>query len=157
VVEIASVSDCIAKGPDDWIKSWKFNELGLFDEVALKESVVPSADRSQFDLYAYSFLDERFVDGLVEQWKPPELAGIGPENDFEPLGVVSKAVTDFFECSPLSCNAGRRHSGRMPTAFSRHSTMRSPRPAPSPRVARNPDPSTSIKCCGVAARQAVEP
>jgi len=110
VVEIASISDCIAKGPEDWIKSWKFNELGFFDEVALAESVVPSADRSQFDLYAYSFLDERFVDGLVEQWKPPELAGSGPESDFEPLGfdVVSKAVTDFFECSPLSCNGGAK-------------------------------------------------
>ena len=29
-----------------------------------------------------------------------------PGSDFEPLGfdVVSKSITDFFECSPLSCN-----------------------------------------------------
>jgi hypothetical protein len=26
VVEIASVSECIAEGPEDWIESWKFHE-----------------------------------------------------------------------------------------------------------------------------------
>src|SRR3954447_20253937 len=59
VVEIASISDCIAKGPEDGIKSWKFNGLGFFDEADVARSL-------GFD-------------------------------------VVSKAVTDFFECSPLSC------------------------------------------------------
>jgi hypothetical protein len=94
------------QGPRGLSQELEVQRRGFFDEVALAESVVPAADRSQFDLYAYSFLDERFVDGLVEPWKPPELAGSGPASDFEPLGfdVVSKAVTDFFECSPLSCN-----------------------------------------------------
>ncbi len=50
------------------------------------------------------------MDGHVEQWKPPASAGSGPGNDFEPLGfdVVNRSMNDFFECSPLSCNAGAR-------------------------------------------------
>jgi hypothetical protein len=110
VVEISSISDCIAKGPADWIKSWKFNELGFFDEIGVAESVVPAAEWSQFDLYGYAFLGECFIDGLAEQWAPPVLACSGPNSDFEPLGfdVVNKSVADFFECSPLSCNGAAK-------------------------------------------------
>jgi hypothetical protein len=106
VVDIASVSDCIAKGPENWIESWTFNDLGFFDNVEAAEAVVPESDQSQFDVYAYEFLDERFVGGIAEPWTVPPLACRLPGSDFEPLGfdVVSKSVTDFFECSPLSCN-----------------------------------------------------
>ena len=41
VIDIASVSNCIADGPEDWIKSWTFNELGFFDDVDTAESLVP--------------------------------------------------------------------------------------------------------------------
>jgi hypothetical protein len=110
VVDIASVSDCIVEGPADWIQSFTFNELGFFDDVDIAESLVPEPDRSQFDVYAYEFLDERFAGGLAEPWTVPQLVCTPPGNDFEPLGfdVVSKSVTDFFECSPLSCNGAAK-------------------------------------------------
>jgi hypothetical protein len=110
VVEIASVSDCIAEGPVDWIQSWTFNELGFFDDVDVAESVVPESDRSQFEIYAYEFLDERFAEGLAEPWTVPRVACKTPGSDFDALGfdVVSKSITDFFECSPLSCNGAAK-------------------------------------------------
>ena len=46
VVDIASVSDCIAKGPENWIESWTFNDLGFFDDVDAAESVIPESDQS---------------------------------------------------------------------------------------------------------------
>jgi hypothetical protein len=106
VIEIASVSECIAKGPPNWIESWTFNELGFFDDVDSAEAVVPEAARSQFELYAYEVSDERFAGGIAEPWAVPSLACEPPSGDFEHLGfdVVSKSISDFFECSPLSCN-----------------------------------------------------
>ncbi len=106
VVEIASVSQCIAKGPEDWIESWKWNELGFFGDVDIAESIVPESERSHFDVYAYEFLDERFAEGLAEAWTVPPLTCRPPGSDFEPLGfdVISKSLAHFFECSPLSCN-----------------------------------------------------
>lgn len=105
VVDIASVSGCIAKGPET-DRELDVNALDFFDDVDAAESVVPESDQSQFNVYAYEFLDERFVRGLAEPWTVPPLACKLPDSDFEPLGfdVVSKSITDFFECSPLSCN-----------------------------------------------------
>jgi hypothetical protein len=106
VIEIASVSDCIAEGPVDWIESWAFNELGFFDELEVAESLVPESERSQFDIYGYELLDQRFVGGVIEAWPVPLLACTPAGSNFEPLGfdVVSKSITDFFEHSPLSCS-----------------------------------------------------
>src|SRR5689334_15492415 len=73
VVDIASVSHCIAEGPENWIESWKFNELGFFDRIDIAESLVPESERSQFDVYAYEFLDERFAGGRAEPWPVPQL------------------------------------------------------------------------------------
>lgn len=50
VVDIASVSNCIAEGPEDWIESWAFNELGFFDDVDVAESLVPESDRAEYHL-----------------------------------------------------------------------------------------------------------
>lgn len=110
VVEIASVSRCIAKGTDDWIESWTFNDLGFFDDAETAQSLVPEPERSHFDVYGYEFLDERFDGGVAESWPVPQLACEPPGGDFESLGfdVVSKSQSDFFECSPLSCNHGAK-------------------------------------------------
>lgn len=61
-------------------------------------------------MYAYEFLDERFVGGIAESWTVPPLACQLPGSDFESLGfdAVSKSVTDFFEHSPLSCNGAAK-------------------------------------------------
>lgn len=110
MVDITSVSNCIAQGPDEWVKSWTFNELGFFDDVHIAESIVPVSERSQFEVYAYEFLDQRFDEGRAEPWTLPPLTCKPPAGDFEPLGfdVVSKSVADFFECSPLSCNGAAK-------------------------------------------------
>jgi len=71
VVDIASISNCIAEGPADWIKSWTFNDLGFFDDVDTAESLVPGSDRSQFAVYAYDLLDERFEGGIAEPCTVP--------------------------------------------------------------------------------------
>jgi hypothetical protein len=106
VVNIASVSNCIVGGPENWIESWTFNDLGFFDDVDIAECLVPEPERLQFDIHAYEFLDERFAGGLAERWTVPPLSCKPPGGDFEPLGfdVVSKSSSDYFECSPLSCN-----------------------------------------------------
>lgn len=108
VVEIASVSDCIAHGPEDWITAWQHNELGFFHDPRVAESLVPQAEQSRFDLFGYAFTNERFVDGRAEAWDLPDLACTPPGNGFEALGfdVVSRSISTFFECSPLSCNGG---------------------------------------------------
>jgi hypothetical protein len=43
VREIWSVSDCISKGPPDWIDKWLHNDVGLFDTRALAVSVLSEA------------------------------------------------------------------------------------------------------------------
>jgi hypothetical protein len=109
VVEIASVSLCIAKGPDDWFKSCTFNDLGFFDDADIAESLVAAPERSHFDVYGYEFLDERFTGGVTESWAVPQLACKPPGSDFELLGFdVVNRLSDFFECSPLSCNHGAK-------------------------------------------------
>lgn len=82
----------------------------FFDGIDLAESLVPQSDRSQFDVYAYEFYDERFTEGLAEPWTGPRLACKAPGGDFEPLGfyVVRKSITDFFVCSPLCCNGAAK-------------------------------------------------
>jgi len=111
VREIASVSTCISKGPPDWIDQWRHNSFGLFDTVALAESVVPPAQAVDFEVFAYSLLGEAFAEG-----KPTEGIGLTaqPEQlaeDFSVVGydAVSKSISDFFECSPLSCNGVAQH------------------------------------------------
>jgi hypothetical protein len=61
-------------------------------------------------MHGYSFLDQCFEDGAMLPWTLPDLGAIPPGADFESLGfdAVSKSVSDFFECSPLSCNREAR-------------------------------------------------
>ena len=115
VQAICSVSHCIGKPPPKWMERWTHNQFGFFntraDALAVVNSelvpseVVPS-DGDKVQLFAYRLLPLRFVKGDSERF------GIG-ELSVEPLGpnpislgfdVVSRSVSDFFECSPLSCN-----------------------------------------------------
>lgn len=106
VEEIASVSDCISGGPKDWVTAWKHNDYGFFDTAELALERVPADRRAAVDLYAYELYPMRYEDGL--EWSielsPP--GATAPETPYEELGydVVSRSVSSFFECSPLSCN-----------------------------------------------------
>jgi hypothetical protein len=108
VQEIASVSNCIAKGVE--IDVWRLNELGFLNDVGLAESFVPQTCATEFDVYGYRLLDERFKKGSAEAWTVPQLGCAPPGAEFERLGfdAVSKFPSNFFECSPLSCNGAAR-------------------------------------------------
>jgi hypothetical protein len=106
VDEIASVSSCISAGPDDWIQLWLHNRWGFYDspEIALK--AVPTALRSEFDLFAYELYPAVFDTGDERPLAIPPSDAVGLDDSFVSLGydVVSRSTGDFFECSPLSCN-----------------------------------------------------
>lgn len=103
---MCSVSECVAPAPDDWIQSWLHNEWGFFDTPQVAWSLVPSGERGTYDVYGYELYDVRFVKG-EESPLTVEAPGVAPlDSSFELLGhdVVSRGTSDFFECSPLSCN-----------------------------------------------------
>jgi hypothetical protein len=52
VREICSVSECNSPGADNWIASWRHNNLGWFNSVAEAESVVPAPERGDYRLFA---------------------------------------------------------------------------------------------------------
>jgi hypothetical protein len=109
VKEIWSVSTCISKGPTNWIDRWQHNELWLFDTVALAESVIPAAERSEFRILGYRLWDRIFDQGrdveLAAEVKPlPE-----PDDGFTSVGFDAVEWAHHqFGCSPLSCNGGAK-------------------------------------------------
>jgi hypothetical protein len=109
LLDISSISCCVVPGPPGWIDRWDHNELGFFDTVAQVELVIPEGERHLYDVYGYRFLDQTFEAGQPGAWTPPvALERTGAH--FESLGfdAVSKSVSSFFECSPLSCNYAAR-------------------------------------------------
>jgi hypothetical protein len=104
VREIASVSCCLSPAPDGWITHWRHNALGFYASEAAALSVC--TDKSiAFDLYAYLLYPLRGMDGHAEPFAPAVTAG-APPADYIFLGydIVTQSTSDFFECSPLSCN-----------------------------------------------------
>jgi hypothetical protein len=101
--EVASVSQCMSAGPADWITTWTHNALGFFDTEAAAMAVVPR--EAAYDLYAYELIPIRFGREGTEPIEVVRAPGQLP-TDYEPLGydAVSRSSSDFFECSPLSCN-----------------------------------------------------
>jgi hypothetical protein len=104
VLEICSVSHCIAAGPEDWIGQWLHNEDGFYDSEALAKQVAAGGD---FDLYAYRLAPVRCNNATLEPFTVAK-RDLALPADYVCLGwdVVTRSTTDFFECSPLSCNSG---------------------------------------------------
>jgi hypothetical protein len=107
VREIASVSTCISAGPPDWLEQWRHNALGLFDSVSLAHLVVPQSSQD-FEIFAYCLLGDGFLNGEQVAANLPDIQPETLPDDFAIIGydAVSKSSSDFFECSPLSCNNG---------------------------------------------------
>jgi hypothetical protein len=104
VNEIASVSGCIARKPDDWINHWKHNNWFVFDSPQDALSVAEGV--RDVRLYAYSVLPVEFTPEGEHEFS---IVGVAPtplSDEFEQLGfdVASRSVAPEFECSPLSCN-----------------------------------------------------
>ena len=101
-VEICSVSQCLAPGPPDWIATWSHNEYGFFDTEAT--ALASIHDDGDYELFAYELYPYR-IDALGRHPLAVRPAGSVPDRyDLLGLDVVSRSNSDFFECSPLSCN-----------------------------------------------------
>ena len=109
VREICSVSECISKGPENWIQKWQHNELGFFDSESLAYEVIEQHPE-KFDIYAYKLFPLRCLGDELEFITLESRFGHQLPKDYQFLGydIVTKSVADFFECSPLSCNHGAK-------------------------------------------------
>lgn len=110
VMEIASVSGCIAHQPDEWIQQWKHNDWFVFDSPDVALSV--ASGLHDVRVYAYSVLPVVFTPVGDESLA---ITGVAPQplsERFTLLGydVASRSVTPEFECSPLSCNEMARET-----------------------------------------------
>jgi hypothetical protein len=109
VREICSVSNCISPGPDDWLESWRHNELGWFNSISDALRVVPRDTVEQFRLFAYRVAPQVHRGGArLDTALPPDVypEPIPPDFLVRGFDAVSKSFdgTIGFECSPLSCN-----------------------------------------------------
>jgi hypothetical protein len=104
--EICSVSECLARGPEGWVEAWLHNSFGCFNSPEDALQVAGDA-AGEFQILAYRLLPLRFRSGGTEplEFSPPAVLPLPLE--FRSLGfdIVSKSVSDGFECSPLSCNS----------------------------------------------------
>ncbi len=107
VEEICSVSDCISKSPEGWIDKWKHNDLGFYDTELSAVSVVSEDDLKKYELFAYKLYPVKFDQGEIVKFTIKSKA-VEDLSSYTFIGfdVVSRSVSDFFECSPLSCNSG---------------------------------------------------
>ena len=111
VREIASVSRCIASGPDGWYEAWKHNEWGCYNDPDTAWSFVPPDHQADYRLYAYEVYPTEFWEGEAHEIRIPPLDVKSLDGAFEALGwdVVTRSGGQDFECSPLSCNSMVEH------------------------------------------------
>ena len=105
VKEICSVSDCIAKGPENWIDKWKHNKLGFYDTEKLALSIIKN-EKQKFLLYAYKLFPLKFENLTANKYSIPiKLIAYISKYTFLGYDIVCRMKdNDFFDCSPLSCN-----------------------------------------------------
>ena len=104
-VRIASVSNCISDGPPEWIHAWQHNDLGLYPSESVATGIAAKLC-PDCDLYAYEVYPVRWHEDGDEPWTTAVVVDGSIPQVFRFLGfdVVTRDLTDFFECSPLSCN-----------------------------------------------------
>jgi hypothetical protein len=102
---------CWPDEPPDWFTSYRFNELFVFDTLALLESVIPPDSAAKYLRLGLRSLPVQFADdghGGVREL-PLAVASVKPEPipaHFVRLGfdVTSRSSQSTLEHSPLSCN-----------------------------------------------------
>ena len=108
VRQIASVSECLSKRPDDWVQRWDFNRATCWNTEAAAWACVPTDSQSDFTLFAYRIVPSRPFDDLF----PKDLPALPQEPEFLPYHRIGYDVVERnpamgmlgFGCSPLSCN-----------------------------------------------------
>ena len=114
--EIASVSECIAKRPDKWLKRWDFNRATCWNTEVEAWACRPDESKSEFRMFAYGILPLLFDTSGIE--KPVTIDQLFPADmpelpsahcAYRRIGydVVERDVSTGmlgFGCSPLSCN-----------------------------------------------------
>ena len=107
VREVCSVSECVSAGPNDWVAQWKHNALGFFDTEAAALDVV--RDPVGLEMYAYRVYPLQFDSGLSRSWAVPIHVALDlREYVFLGFDLVSRSISDYFECSALSCDSAAK-------------------------------------------------
>jgi hypothetical protein len=103
--EVASVSDCLVERPKGWLDLWRHNDWYLYDSPELAREIARECRAYDWPvtalfLYPVQFEPDEEVPLDVQSTAAP------PGDLFQRLGwdVVSRHLTEMFECSPLSCN-----------------------------------------------------
>src|SRR5262249_51215270 len=106
VSEVCSASECVSPGPKGWVEHWIHNPLWGFNDEASARAVIPAANVSNFELFAFRMFPVQFDDGKPELFPIPPLRVQPVPAWYARLGydVVSRSCGNAFECSPLSCN-----------------------------------------------------
>lgn len=107
VVEICSVSHCIARRPGTQAGAEPPNWFDSYDSPAAAWRAVATDLQQEVAVFAYRLAPLLFRDGWVEELElsPPEVVPL--PDTFERLGYDAVEFTGGFSlgCSPLSCNS----------------------------------------------------
>jgi hypothetical protein len=110
VTEIGSVSECIRSGPEGWIDLWKHNELGFYDSEDVVLTVIKGHE-DQYTIFAYKLYLVCYEDGetktggkMIARANQLNVTENLKGYQFIGFDVASCSLSDFFECSALSCN-----------------------------------------------------
>jgi len=90
VRQIASVSECLAKRPDDWIKRWDFNRATCWNTEAAAWACVPDDAKPDFNLFAYRIVPSLTLDDLF----PKDLPALPQEPDLLPYDRIGYDIAE---------------------------------------------------------------
>ncbi|ACG74544.1 hypothetical protein AnaeK_3328 [Anaeromyxobacter sp. K] len=114
VVDVCSVSDCLAKRPPEWIQHWTHNRAWSYSTREAALETIPADDGDKYNLFAYWAALRTFIDGAWRDLRADDLfgadlpdlpAGPGPTHcDVLGFDVVCWDMGQDLTHSPLSCN-----------------------------------------------------
>ncbi len=110
VEEICSVSGDISHWPKQfWNDIHRHNDHGLYDTEEAAIALATPEESKTSDIYAYKMYPIEFDEGSISEF--PVFASISEDlTDFSLLGYdAANRFEKYFDCSPLSCNAGAEH------------------------------------------------
>jgi len=117
-LDIASVSECISKRPDHWVKRWDWNRATCWNTEAEAWASVPEQSRDEYRVFAYRALPMRFDNAGVDtpltlnELFSRDLPDLPAEPAALPYHSIGYDIVERnpamgmlgFGCSPLSCN-----------------------------------------------------